>query len=120
MASVGAPTGGETGSIDALKRVRATENEWEARVAEAKRAADEAVRRQRDEAEAAVRGAQVDAEAERAARVQAARTEADAEAARILKDGERAAQAAARGDGKDPADRAADILRAVLAGFGIE
>jgi vacuolar-type H+-ATPase subunit H len=120
MASEGAAPGGATGSIEALKRVRATENEWEAKVTEARRAAEETVRRAREEAETAARAAQADAEAERAARVQTARTEADAEAARILKDGERAAQAAARGDGKDPADRADEILRALLAGFGTE
>lgn len=105
------------GSIDALKRVRAAETEWEARVTAAKQDAGEAIARLKSSADDAVHAAQAAAEQERADKVQTARSEADREAIVILADGAKAADAAAEGAGKRPADRADAILDAVLAGF---
>jgi vacuolar-type H+-ATPase subunit H len=105
------------GSIDALKRVRAAETEWEQKVTAAKQDAGEEIARIKTSADAAVKSAQAAAEQARAAKVQAARSEADREAIVILADGAKAAEAASQGEGKHPADKADEILGAVLAGF---
>jgi vacuolar-type H+-ATPase subunit H len=117
---VSASAGGDSpalGSIDALKRVKATETDWDLKLRAARGAAEMETARLKDESEEAVRAAQQEAEAERARAVQAARADADREAEQILADGSRAAEAAARGEGKRPADRASEILSTVLAGF---
>lgn len=111
------PANPALGSIDALKRVKATETDWELRLRAARGAAEAETARLKEESEAAVRAAQQEAEAERTRAVQAARAEADREAEQILAEGTRAAEAAARGEGKRPADRKAEILSSVLAGF---
>jgi vacuolar-type H+-ATPase subunit H len=105
------------GSIDALKHVKATETEWELKLRSARGAADVALERLRTDSEAAVKAAQAAAEEERARAVQAARAGAEREAAEILAEGTRAAEAAARGEGKRPADKKSAVLAAVLAGF---
>jgi vacuolar-type H+-ATPase subunit H len=105
------------GSIDALKRVRAAESEWEQKVAAAKQDAGEEIARRKTAAEASVKAARAAAEQQRAEKVQAARSEADREAIVILAEGAKAADAAAEGEGKRPADKADAILKAVLAGF---
>jgi vacuolar-type H+-ATPase subunit H len=110
------PTSDE-GSIDALKRVRAAEIDWDQKVTAAKQEAGEAIAALRTAADAAVRAAQAAADQERAAKVQVARSEADREAITIVADGATAADAAAKGEGRQPADKADEILRAVLAGF---
>ncbi|MGI0071850.1 MAG: hypothetical protein ACRECT_07310 [Thermoplasmata archaeon] len=115
--SASAPPPTELGSIDALKRVKATEADWELRLRTARGAAEEAVERLRAESEAAVRTAQAEADAERARTVQAARDEADRAAAEIVAEGTRVAEVAARGVGKRPADRADAIVAVVLTGF---
>jgi vacuolar-type H+-ATPase subunit H len=105
------------GSIDALKRVRAAEMEWEQKVTNAKQDAGEEIARLKTAADEAVQAARASAEQARAAVVQTARSEADREAIVILADGAKAADAAAEGEGKRPADKADAILDAVLAGF---
>jgi len=105
------------GSIEALKRVKETESEWELKLRVARGAAGEALERLRTEGEAAVKAAQAVADGERANALLAARQEAEREAAEILVAGTRAAEAAARGEGKRPADKKDAILAAVLAGF---
>jgi vacuolar-type H+-ATPase subunit H len=117
MAASAPPSGATLGSIDALKRVKATETDWEQKLGAARSAAEEAIARLREESETAVKGVQAAVEADRARAVQAARVEADREAAEILGDGTRAAEAAARGEGKRPSDKKGPILAAVLAGF---
>lgn len=104
-------------SIDALKLVRATEIELDETLRVAKRSAEDALQRVREESETAVKAAQVEAEAERTRVVQQARSAADREAAQIVAEGTEAAKAADRGKGKHPADRKAEVLGAVLAGF---
>ena len=110
-------TAGDLSAIDALKRVRAAEIEWEQRLQAAKQEAASELARLRADAEAAVKAAQAAAEADRAERLELARGEADREAARIVADGERAAADAATEQGRRPADRADEIFAAVLAGF---
>jgi len=116
MAAV-APADANLGSIDALKRVKATETDWELKLRAARGAAEEAVQKLRADSDAAVKAAQAAADQQRAQAVQAMRAEADREAAEILADGERAAAQAARGEGKRAADKKDAILAAVLAGF---
>ncbi len=111
------PAAPALGSIDALKRVKATEADWELKLRLAQVASDEALARLRTESAAAVKAAQASADAERGQAVQAARDEADREAAEILADGTRAAEVAARGEGKQPTDKKDAILAVVLAGF---
>ncbi len=118
--SAAAPSGTPLGSIDALKRVKATETDWELKLRAARGAAEETLERLRTESEATVKAAQVAADAERALAVQAARTEAERAADEILAQGTRAAEAAARGEGKRPADKKAAILAAVLAGLATD
>jgi vacuolar-type H+-ATPase subunit H len=105
------------GSIDALKRVRAAETEWDQKLTHAKQDAGETLARARAAADDAVKAAQAAAEQARTAKVQAARSDADRESIQILADGAKAADAAAAGEGKKPADKADEILNAVLAGF---
>ncbi len=105
------------GAIDALKRVRASEIDWDQRVTAAKQAAAEEIAQQRAAADAAVKSAQAAADQERAQKVQEARSDADRRAIAILADGAQAADVAARGEGKQPSDHADAILSAVLAGF---
>lgn len=115
-ASVAAPAD-RTGSIDALKRVRAAEIEWDQRVQAAKQQAATEIAKLRSDADAAVKAAQAEGEQARTLRVQAARVDADREAAQILADGQKATEEAARGEGRQPSDHADEILQAVLAGF---
>ncbi|MGI0130374.1 MAG: hypothetical protein ACREDE_03425 [Thermoplasmata archaeon] len=111
------PADARLGSIDALKRVKATESDWELRLRSARGAAEEALERLRTDSEAAVKSAQVAAEGERTNAVLAARQEAERQAAEILAQGTRAAETAAHGEGKRPADQKDAILGTVLAGF---
>jgi vacuolar-type H+-ATPase subunit H len=102
------------GSLDAVKLVKATETEWEAKVAAARKAADAAIARLRDQAAAAVAAARVEADRDRTRAVEVARATADAEAAQIVTDGQSAAQRDSAGAGRRPADRRAEVLDAVL------
>ncbi|HTW40121.1 MAG TPA: hypothetical protein VMF04_04620 [Thermoplasmata archaeon] len=103
--------------LDALRRIKSVESEWEQRLAADREKAEATLQRLREETEAAVKATQAEAEEERARAVGAARAGADREAAAILADGERAAAEAARGEGKHPADRKDAVLTAVLADF---
>ncbi|HYA55143.1 MAG TPA: hypothetical protein VEG42_06040 [Thermoplasmata archaeon] len=107
-----------TDSVEALKRVKATENEWETRLGAARKDADATLERLRADTAAAVKAAQAEAERDRAARVAQARVDADAEAQAIVDDGRKAAEQAGAGEGRRPADKKAAILDIVLGGFG--
>jgi vacuolar-type H+-ATPase subunit H len=111
------PPGAPPDSIEALKRVRTTENEWDEKLKAAKRWAEEDLQRLRDASEAAVKAAQTEADALRTSTVQTARAAADIEASHIVAEATEAAKAATKGEGKHPADRKDEILAAVLAGF---
>jgi vacuolar-type H+-ATPase subunit H len=105
------------GSIDALKRVKEAEMDWEMKLRTARGQAAASLEQVRAQSETAVRAAQVIADGERTNTVLNARQEADHQAAEILASGRRAAEAAARGEGKQPSDKKDAILAAVLAGF---
>ena len=111
------PPPGSLGSIEALKRVKETESDWELKLRTARGAAEETLERLRAESAGAVKAAQAIADGERANALLTAKQESEHEAAEILAAGARAAEAAARGDGKRPADKKDAILSAVLAGF---
>jgi vacuolar-type H+-ATPase subunit H len=104
--------GSTSGSLDAVKLVKATEAEWEAKIAAARKAGEASLAQLRDAAAAAVAAARADAERERTRSVETARASADAEAALIVTDGQSAAQKDATG--RRPRDRKAAVLNAVL------
>ena len=106
------------GSVEALKRVKAVETEWETRLASARAEAEASVRRLREESDAAVKAATEDAERDRTDRVERARVEAAGLAGAIVADGQKSAEAAARGEGRRPADKKDEILAVVLGSFG--
>jgi len=108
---------GSPDSVEALKRVKATENEWDARLAAARTESDTALQSVRDETDAAVREAEAQAERDRVVRVGAARTEIAKEADGIVADGHAAAESAMKGEGRRPSDRKDEILSVVLGAF---
>jgi vacuolar-type H+-ATPase subunit H len=105
-------------SVEALKRVKATETEWDTRLNAARQEAAESLRRLRDEGDAAVKAAVAEAERKRTGQVERARAEAAMEAEAIVADGRRAAERAAHGEGRRPADKKDAILEVVLGSFG--
>jgi colicin import membrane protein len=105
------------GSIEALRRVKEAEAEWELKLRAARGQSQAAIEALRSESDNAVKQAQVLADGVRANAVLQAKQEAEREAAEILKSGVKAADAAALGKGKNPADKKDAILAAVLAGF---
>ena len=107
----------EPDSVEALKRVKATENEWDARLNAARKDRDATLERLRTEAAAAVKQAQTEADRDRVERVVQARAETQAEVATILADGASAAERALTGEGRRPADKKDAILDAVLGTF---
>jgi vacuolar-type H+-ATPase subunit H len=107
-------------SVEALKRVKATENEWDARLSAAQKERDTTLQRLREETDAAVREAGSEADKDRLARVEAAKADLAKVADRIVADGQSAADTAARGEGRRPADKKDAILAVVLGAFGPE
>jgi vacuolar-type H+-ATPase subunit H len=116
--SSGALGPSDLGSIDALKRIKAAETEWDERIASARQETEAALRRLAEESDATVKAAHAEADGARSASVQRARANADREAETIVAEGAKAAEAAARGTGKRPADHSAEVLAAVLGSFG--
>ncbi len=112
-----APPSSDAGTIDVLKQIKATEAEWDGRVARARRESDAVLQRLRDERDATVAAAHAQAETERARTLADRRATADAEAAEIVAEGETAARAATSAAGKRPADRKDEVLRVVLGSF---
>jgi len=106
------------GSVEALKRVKATETEWDARLSAARQEAEDALRRLRDEGDAAVKAAEAEAERKRTDRVERARAENAAEAEVIVADGRRAAERATHREGRRPTEMKDAILEVVLGSFG--
>ncbi len=113
-------TGPDADTIDALKRIKAAEAEWDAKVAAARANADAKLKTAREATERAIADARASAYAERQRAVENARAMADLEARAIVADGERAAKSAADGAGKRPADRKDEILAALLGRFAGE
>jgi len=119
-ASTAGSTASDAGTIDALKRIKATEAEWAEKTASARRESETAIRRWHDESDAIVAATRAAAEAERAQALATARAAADAEAHAILAEGQAAAIAVATTSGKRPADRADEVLAVVLGSFARE
>ena len=107
----------DTATIDALKRIKLTETEWDEKIAAARRDAEAAGRHLKEETEARLARARTEADAERARTIDTARAAADGEAAQIVAEGERAAKAATEGAGKGVSARKNDVLAVVLSGF---
>ncbi|MGD0718088.1 MAG: hypothetical protein ABSA15_00685 [Thermoplasmata archaeon] len=105
------------GALDDLKQVKEAETEWEAKVQEAAAARKAALDRLVAENDAIVKAERASAEETREIALREARAAADREAARIVADGETAAAAARVGAGRPPAERAGEILNAVLGSF---
>jgi len=104
-------------SVAVLKQVKATEEEWAERIAAARREADDALTRLRQEEEDAVKAANAAAESDRAQALDRARAVVQSEVAQILADGESAAQTAGRSTGKRPQDRRDRVLAVLLGPF---
>jgi len=94
-----------SGSVEALKRVKSTENEA-------------TLRRLREEADGAVKAAQAEADRHRTERIEKAQAEIAAEADAIVADGRKAAESATRGEGRRTSDKKDAILDVVLGSFG--
>jgi vacuolar-type H+-ATPase subunit H len=118
MTSDSGPTVSDVGGLDALKRIKATEAEWDERLSAARRDAEAAIARRHAEAEATVLAVGAEAEAERTRTVDAARAAADAEARTIVANGEAAARSAASSAGKRPQDVEKRLIAAVLGPLG--
>jgi vacuolar-type H+-ATPase subunit H len=103
--------------VEVLKRVKATETEWESRVAEAKKAAEAEIAGIRTETDAMIKSATETAEDEHESALTRARADAEREVSAILADGERRAAEAARAEGKHPKDQKDQILSVVLGSF---
>ncbi len=112
------PVNASSGSVEALKRVKSTENEWVARLTAARTENEATLRRLREEDEAAVRAAQAEVDRQRTERIEKARAEIAAEAEAILTEGRTAAENAARGEGRGTSDKKDAILDVVLGSFG--
>ena len=116
-----APPGpADTATLDALKRIKLTETEWDEKVATARREAEASLKRLKEETETRLAAARAEAEAERGRTLEKARAEADTEATAIVAEGERAAQKATEGTGKGVTARKDEILAVVLGGFQSE
>ena len=113
-----APTAGsESASFAALKRVKAVETEWAAKLAGARSQSDLELARLREESATALKAAIADADRERAAALGAARTELAGVAATIVAQGSKAAEAALRAEGKDPDEQKDRLLAVILGAF---
>ena len=111
-AAAAAPS--DVATVEALRRVKAVESEWELKLRAARGEAEDAVRRARDESEATVKAVGAEAEAERARRLEAGEAAAEKEAEAILQEGSGAAAKLRTEKGKAPSDRASEVLEAVL------
>ncbi len=104
----------DAGTIEALKRIKNAESDWDHRLADARRASEATLRRQKEEAGATVAAARAEAEADHARTVERARLAADVEARQIVADGERQAAQATGAAAPRSSDRSAGLLKAVL------
>ena len=111
------PAAGDAETVEVLRRVKAVEAEWEAKLREAREEAERAVRRARDEAEATLKAVAAEVEGERARRLETAQASSEAEAEAIRREGAKAADALRSGKGRRSPDRDDAIVTAVLGPF---
>jgi vacuolar-type H+-ATPase subunit H len=100
--------------VELLKRVKATETEWDQKLRAAQHESEETLFHLRADRDAAVHSALAAADAERARALERARTEIEREVAAILAEGKTAADSAARAEGKRPADQRDRVIAIVL------
>ena len=111
------PAPADNATVQALRRVKAVEEEWEARLREARKDAEQAVLRTREEAEATLRAVSAELESERTHRLEAARASSEREAEAVLREGVKAADAVRVEKGKRPPGRDEEIVAMVLGSF---
>jgi vacuolar-type H+-ATPase subunit H len=107
----------DVATVEALRRLKAVEAEWEAKLATARAATAQGLQLAKDEAEATVKAVAAELESERASRLEAARAAAEREAEAIVRTGAQEAEAIRSGKGKRPADQQDAIVAAVLGPF---
>lgn len=103
-------------TIDALRRIKAVEEEWEAKLSSARAEQERALVDARSSADAAVKAVSAELEASRTQALETAGAAADAEARDLLAAGE-ADAARAKAGKKKLADRKDEVLQAVLGEF---
>lgn len=104
-------------TVEALRRLKAVEAEWDAKLRAAREDAAQVVQRARDEAEATLKAVAAELEAERGRRREAGKLAADREAEQVRTDGATAAEAVRSDRSKRPSERADAIVAAVLDPF---
>ncbi len=110
----GAGAPGDAATVAALRRVKAVEAEWDAKLHAARDEAARALQRARDEREATEKAVAAELAAERNRRLDEARRTADREAEAIRADGEKAAGALRQEKSGAAKQRADEIVAAVL------
>ncbi|HXY47511.1 MAG TPA: hypothetical protein VEK13_06420 [Thermoplasmata archaeon] len=108
------PSASVEGSVELLKRVKATETDWDQRLRAAQHDSEETLSRLRSDRDAAVHAAMAAADDERARALERARTEIEREVAAILAEGKATADSAARVEGKRPTDQRDRVIAIVL------
>jgi vacuolar-type H+-ATPase subunit H len=100
--------------LEALRRVKSTEADWDRRLADARAASASELARHREESDAAVHAVAREVETERAEAVTGADREAEAEARAIVADGEAEARKIRSDEGSLAERRRTEILAVVL------
>lgn len=111
---------GDAETVEVLRRVKAVEAEWEAKLRGAREEAERTVRRARDEAEATLKAVGAEVEGERARRLEGAQASSEAEAEAIRREGAKAADALRSGKDRRVSDRDDAIVAAVLGPFALD
>ncbi len=120
MASSAAAAPLELGSIEVLKRIKATETEWEEKLTAARRDSESTLARLRSEADQALAAARAETETERAAALERAHAEVEKEVAEIFARGEVEAKDAGSPAGKRPSDHRDQVIALVFGPFAPE
>jgi len=113
MSEEAAP-GGDSATVEALRRVKAVEAEWAGRLNDARAEAEQAVRRAREEAAAMLKAVAAELDSERAHRLEQARASADRDAEAVRREGANAAEALRSQKGKRATGRTEEIVATVL------
>lgn len=114
MTDAPAAGGPDAATVEALRRLKAVEAEWDEKLRAARTEAEEAVRRARDEAEATVKAVVAATEAERARRLDQGRAATEREADAIVREGAKAAEELRTRKGGRPSDRSEEVVAAAL------
>ena len=104
-------------SVEALRRLKEVETEWEAKLSAARAAAEKRIQLARDSAEALVTKVRPEVERQRETVLSTARSAAQSEADRIVRDGEAKARETMEVSAKLSPTARSKVLATVLAGF---